>query len=163
MAVPINTASWQFRSTVSTSITRRENKYPVVHPQQMALLALIHWGMGLLGMNALFILPAQPHYAYGDEEPHIKISICANDHTIPSGLLCPLNRPIFQLWSADRSVFFYNLIIFVMLTLQKDFFFFPSPWSQTHQHEMVIESIGEKIDIFNPYILESEHLWYVWE
>lgn len=152
MVVPINTASWQFRSTVSTS-TRRQNKYPIVQPQQMALLALIHWGIGLPGMNALFILPAQPHYAYRDEEPHIKISICANDHTIPSGLLCPLNRPIFQLWRADQSVFFYNLIIFVMLTLQKDFFFpfhlklDPSTWDGYW-----IDG-GGKMDIFTFLIL----------
>ena len=81
--------------------------------------SLRNWPLG--GENALFIMLAQPHYVYGYREPHIKISICANGHTIPSGLLCPLNRPIVQLESDDQSVFVYNLIIFVMLTVQKDF------------------------------------------
>lgn len=113
--------------------TGRDNEYPIAQPQQMALLALIHWGTGLLGKNALFIMLAQPHYVYWYEEPHIKISVCANDRTIPSGLLCSLNRPIFQLWNDNQSVF-YNLIFFCYVDSTEGFFFFsllkldPSTW-----------------------------------
>lgn len=124
--------------------TRKDNEYPIAQPQQMALLALIHWGTGLLGKNVLFIMLAQPHYVYWYEEPHIKISVCANDHTIPSGLLCSLNRPIFQLWSDNQSVF-YNLIFCYVDSPEG---FFPPFWSQTHQHEMAIEFI----DILNSYL-----------
>lgn len=39
---------------------------------------------------------SQPHYVYGYDRLNTEITICTNDHTIPSGLLCPFNSPIFQ-------------------------------------------------------------------
>lgn len=121
----INTAFWRFRLSLSMS-TRRENEYPLPNPSKWPSW---HWfteEQACWEKHALFIMLAQPHYVYGYGEPPIKISICANDRTIPSGLLCPLNRPIFQLWRDDQSVFFHNLIIFVMLIYRQIFFPLPS-------------------------------------
>lgn len=138
-AASVDTASWPVVLAPSMSTGGKMSTRLPCPAQQMALLALIHWGTGLGGENMLFIMLAQPHYVYGCGEPHIKISVCANDHTMPSGLLGPLNRPIFQLWSDDQSVFFYNPIIFLLLTVQTDFFS-SSWWSQAHQQETAVES-----------------------
>lgn len=58
---------------------------------------------------------SQIHYVYGYDSPNTEIIICTNDHTIPPGLLCPFNSPIFQLWSGDQSGLSGNPIFFLLV------------------------------------------------
>lgn len=91
-------------------------------------------------------MPALPHYAYGYEEPHIKISVCANDHTIPQACCVPLIGPSFNYEVTISQCSSITSLFFVMLAEQKFFLVvvvvvvFPSTGSQGHRHEVVIES-----------------------
>lgn len=59
----------------------------------------------------------QVYHIYSYETSHIKISIYVNDQTISSGLLCPLNKAIPQLWSEYQSMCFPKFSFFSLQLL----------------------------------------------
>lgn len=74
---------------------------------------------------------AQVYHIYSYETPHIKISIYVNDQTISSGLLCPFNKAIPQLWSEYQPTFFPKFSFFSFQSLFWKMFSFYQ--KETHQ------------------------------
>ena len=136
------------RMALSMSIRRQNSLSP--NPSKWPFWHCFAEAQASRGNSALFVMLAQPLYAYGCEEPHVKISICANDHTIPSGLLCPLNRPIFQLWSDGQCSSIISLFL-LCWQYRKLLFFLPLRARAINMRWLLNQWRGKK-DILNYYL-----------